>query len=230
MTTAGPGGTEMKQKHTGYHGTITKIEQQKHNAYRYNVYIDDRFAFGVHEDVLVQRRLFKGRQVDGNELKCILKQDEQKKLEQAGLRYLSYRPRTEWEIKTYLKDKGYASEEIHKQITHWQRQGYLDDRRFARQWIEERMQSKQKGRLLLAEELRRKGIEQTIIERSMQEADSCTEYEACLRLARKKVRSYRDEDALRRKHKLFRYLAGKGFEYDLIQEVWAELEHGPKEA
>jgi SOS response regulatory protein OraA/RecX len=81
----------------------------------------------------------------------------------------------------------------------------------------------------LAEELRRKGIEQTIIERSMQEADSCTEYEACLRLARKKVRSYRDENALRRKHKLFRYLAGKGFEYDLIQEVWAELEHGPKE-
>lgn len=53
---------------------ITKITSQKQKG-RYNIFIDEQFAFGVTESVLIKFRLAKGLEIDSS-----LQRDIQKKM------------------------------------------------------------------------------------------------------------------------------------------------------
>ena len=37
-----------------------QVEKQKQGRYRYNIFLNEEFAFSVHEDILVKHRLIKG--------------------------------------------------------------------------------------------------------------------------------------------------------------------------
>ena len=91
---------------------ITKIEQQKRNKKRYNIYIDDEYAFAVHEDVLIANRLLKDKEIDRENLNRLLQEEEKNKVWQKALHYISYKPRTESEIKRHLMNRGYEPEII----------------------------------------------------------------------------------------------------------------------
>lgn len=43
---------------------ITKITRQKRNEERYNIFLNDEYAFSVDESVLVKYRLTKGMTID----------------------------------------------------------------------------------------------------------------------------------------------------------------------
>ncbi len=45
-------------------GKITAIESQKKNINRVSVYIDNKFGFGLHHDVLLQYGLHSGNDLD----------------------------------------------------------------------------------------------------------------------------------------------------------------------
>ncbi|WP_202077230.1 RecX family transcriptional regulator [Caldalkalibacillus salinus] len=199
---------------------ISKIQKQKRHAQRYNIYIDDEYAFSVHEDVIVSHRLLKGREIDVDEMKGILKAEESKKAELSGLRYLGYRPRTTQEMNQYLLQKGYEQELIEALIDQWKKQGYLDDEKFAMQWVTERLRTKRKGPYVLQEELRQKGIATIYIERALAQIEEETQRTSCLALAEKKWRTLAQEkDERKRKQKLILYLQRRGYTYDIIQSI-----------
>ena len=49
---------------------ITSIEKQKKSRFRYNIFLNEQFAFSVHEDMLVKHRLLKGQYI--NAASCLL--------------------------------------------------------------------------------------------------------------------------------------------------------------
>lgn len=200
-------------------GTITKIEQQKRNKRRYNIYVNDEYAFSIHEDVLVSCRVMKGQELNESDVHQLLAEEEFKKMVQYGLRYLSYRPRTEQEMYRYLVDKGFHEREVRSVIEQFVKDKYIDDAKFATQWVKERLNGKNKGKYLLAEELRHKGIPQHLIESAIQCVDENDEIEACLTIARKKVKSIHDLNDVKQKHKLQQFLLRRGFSYDMIHRV-----------
>ncbi|MDQ0337332.1 regulatory protein [Caldalkalibacillus uzonensis] len=202
---------------------ITKVIQHSRNPHRYHIYVNDEYAFSVHEDVVVDKRLLKGKAVDEAELEAIVKEEEKKKIERAGLRYLSYRPRTQSEMRVYLQQKGFDQALIEEVIVKWVGEGYLNDEAFAVQWIEERLSTKHKGRYLLRQELKEKGIDEQVIRSALSRIDHRAEQEACLKLAQKRMKRYEGLEPTKRKHKLFAYLSQRGYPLHVIETVYEQL-------
>lgn len=216
-----------EQSHIGnVAGIISKIERQKRNAQRYNIYIQDEYAFSVHEDILISHRLLKGKEITAEEFHLIIAEEETKKAERAAYHYLSYRPRTRKEMNEYLKGKGLALPTIEHTINKLLSEGYLDDRYFAQKWVSERLRLKKKGPLLLKEELKQKGISSALVEEALHSIEHEDQIEACLPLAEKKWNQLQNKciDRREQKHKLIGYLQRRGFSFDVIQSVVHRLE------
>ena len=81
---------------------ITKIARQKNNPERYNIYLNEEYAFPVDEAILIQFGLTKGKVLDEFEIQEIAYEDEIRKAFNKGLNFLSYQMRSEHEVKKKL--------------------------------------------------------------------------------------------------------------------------------
>jgi regulatory protein len=110
-------------------------------------------------------------------------------------------------------------EETIKQL---QSEGLVDDARFAHHWIENKLRTRPRGQLLLRAELQKQGIEAEVIREALETTlprGGDVELEAAVTLAQKRVKAYRLDDPSKRWGKLARYLAGKGFSYEIIKRA-----------
>lgn len=203
---------------------ITKIEVQKKNKRRYSIYLDDVFAFGVHEDVLIEYNLVKGMILDKEFIENVLKFEELKKASNYALKYISYRPRSEKEVIDKMTQNGYENELIEYAINEMKRFGYLDDKQFALMFTRDKINIKQFGKQRLIAELYKKGINRNIIDEVIDKLiEPDEEFERALAFAKKKLRMYRNDEYIAKKRKLSNTLAGRGFNYDIISKVINEV-------
>lgn len=85
------------------------------------------------------------------------------KLVTCALRFVSYRPRSEKELKDFLAKKLFVwkvSEAVLVQrvVERMRELGYVDDQKFATWWVEQRASFRPKGKRAIAYELRKKGV------------------------------------------------------------------------
>ncbi|MEP6815473.1 MAG: regulatory protein RecX [Marmoricola sp.] len=88
--------------------------------------------------------------------------------------------------------------------------GLVDDAAFARLWVEQRASGRALARRALAQELRRKGIDDEVAAAALDELDPQDEVEAARVLVRRKLRSVRDLDQHVAVRRLTGMLARKG--------------------
>jgi regulatory protein len=89
--------------------------------------------------------------------------------------------------------------------------GLIDDEAFARSWIQSRQPGKGLARRALAQELRRKGIEDEIARDALDEVDPADEEAAARALVRKKLRTLTRVDDATATRRLVGLLARKGY-------------------
>lgn len=198
---------------------ITAIKQQVKRGDRYAVFADEKYSFSLGELELINSGLKVGQEIDQkqlNELKDTAKLD---KAYDSVLNLISRRPRSVYEIQTYLKRKGHEILHISTIVEKCQKNGLLDDAEFAESWVRSRRLLKSSSLKKLRMELRQKGIAQDIIQRVL-EADGTSDQEVLRELIAKKRRQSRYQDDL----KLMQYLAGQGFNYGHIKEAIKQLE------
>ncbi|SMO55813.1 RecX family transcriptional regulator [Melghirimyces algeriensis] len=210
-------------------GEITRIEKQKSGAPRYNIYINGNYRFAVHEDVLVRFALSKGMQVDAGEVEHILKEEERNKVRQSALRYLSFRPRTVYEMKQHLAGKGYETTFVDETVTEMIHQRYLDDRRFAEAWVEERRRRKGFGTRMLKQELEKKGVSSKIVDEVLDRLNEDEERELALEMAERRYRRLAGESWPKVERRLGQYLLRRGFVSSLVYELLREFQRRHKE-
>jgi regulatory protein len=202
---------------------VTAVKKQSRNPGRVNIYLDNKFAFGLSQELAAKFGLLVGREISGEQILLVKKGSCREKSLTMAYRYLSYRPRSEREVKDYLVRKGIGGEEIKSVIFYLEEQGYLNDNDFARWWLEQRNQFRPRGCRLLRQELIQKGISQEIIDRVLAGVD---EKELIGKLLRKRhLRSWGESD--RGREKLVAYLGRRGFSWPVILEVLESLK-GPK--
>jgi regulatory protein len=151
--------------------------------------------------------------------------DDFEKFYKASVRFLSFRPRSEKELRDYLKRKTenlkpQIDESIMERIIEsLKRDKFINDEEFTRWWVEQRTLLKPKAARVIKYELKQKGIVRELIDSFFEENES-SDSEAALKLAEKKLRTIHDQtDKYKVKEKLGRYLASKGFDWDTIKEV-----------
>ncbi len=96
------------------------------------------------------------------------------------------------------------------------RLGYLDDRRFAIQFVREKAR-RGLGRLRLAQELEKRGVDRELVQGILEEQDPVEESEAARVLAERRARSGRPAASTAR------FLAGRGFSASTIRTVLGEV-------
>jgi regulatory protein len=201
---------------------ITAIEQQKRNPERVNVFLDGAFAFGLPLNAVVDFQLKSGRQLTPIEIEELKELDDTAKATDSAIRLLTSRPRSVREIRDRLRRKEYGDETIDRVIERLREWRYIDDDAFARFWVENRESNRPRGRRLLEQELRMKGVERETVTNAIDEAD-IDERTGALEIARIKLRSYRGEEEPVARRRLGAFLARRGYGYDIVKPVLDEL-------
>jgi regulatory protein len=124
------------------------------------------------------------------------------------------RPRSEWEIKTYLKNKHSPTSLTKILLNKLSNIGLVDDLAFARSWVNSRRLLKTLSRRKIFQELLIKHVEEEVINQVLAE-DETDELAVLRELVAKKRSQSRYKDKL----KLMQYLSSKGFTYDNIKSV-----------
>ncbi len=123
-----------------------------------------------------------------------------------AVKYLGVRMRSEYEIKQYLRTKGFANEDIAEVLEVLREYKYVDDVAYAGAFIRDRLNFNPCGSKKIYAELRKRGINGDIISQALAD-NMCAEVEA---EAAVKVALKQRTDS---KEKLLRYLLGRGFSY-----------------
>jgi len=197
---------------------VTAIKPQKRKN-RFNIYLDGRFAFGLDEETLLREKIKVGQDLSPERSDILVRAGVVGKLLDKALRFLSYRPRSEKEVRDHLWRKvqrekldygGESGELITKVIDRLRERGYVDDAAFASWWVEQRLRYNPRGKMLLRSELYAKGIERSLVEAELAHYSKEDEISWARRLVGKKGIS---------SEKLAGYLSRRGFSWDIIREV-----------
>ena len=211
---------------------VTGISVQAKNVDRVNVSIDGHYRFSLDVFQVGQLGIKVGNEYDESEIVEIENESAFGKLYSRTLEYCLMRPHSAREVKDYLwrktratkyksrdgqiKDREGASEmNAQRTFERLAERGYIDDEKFARFWVENRNLTKGSSKRKLVAELRLKGIENSIIESTLNETDRSDDDELRKILAKKRSK-YADEQ------KLIAYLARQGFSYDDIKLALSE--------
>jgi regulatory protein len=200
---------------------ITKIAQQKRSS-RVNVFIDDKFAFGLSKKTLIDFDLYEGEILNEKEIEKILEKDQLTKAIEKSFRLLGIRPRSQKELEKKLKEKGFAQKIIKKAIKRIKNLGYLDDKKFAKAWLEAR-KSSSKGKYIVERELKQKGIAEKIVKKTISYYTQKDEFKIANQLVKKKEKTYKKLSPLEKKIKISRFLANRGFSWEVIRKVLEKI-------
>ncbi len=202
-------------------GKITAIRTGR--GKRVKVFLDGRLAFSLGAEIAEKRNLTVGQELTDEQVDAFTGADRSQRCLETAIRYLSYRPRSEYEIKERLHSRGFDDGITDTVIARLKSQGLIDDTAFTQFWKGNRETFSPRSQRLTRLELRRKGVADEVIDGvvgTMDEGDSA--YRAALT----KVRSFPliDYEVFRRR--LGGYLRRRGFGYEMInrtvKQVWKE--------
>ncbi len=203
--------------------TITRLQIQKKDKERVNVYLDEEFAFGVKLDVAMT--LSKGQQLSEAEIAILRDDDARNKAFDRALHFLGFRPRSTQEVERYLEGKEYADEVVADVMERLARYDYIDDDAFARFWLENRERFRPRGARALRYELRQKGVANDVIDAVLSELNEDDSAWAALQ---PKLDGWRTLEKFDFRKKATGFLGRRGFGYEAIREAvdrgWADIE------
>lgn len=142
-----------------------------------------------------------------------------------ALKFLSYRPRSEKEVRDNLLKKKASSSLIDLIIKKLQEQKFLNDREFVKWWIEQRTLVKPTGKRLIKFELKKKGIDKELIDEVFDSVEDLVhdELEMARNLVQRKINKYKGLDRQKIYQRLGGFLSRRGFDYDTIKKAIDEF-------
>ncbi len=146
--------------------------------------------------------------------------DDYQKLLNAAFRFVSFRPRSEKEIRDFLEKKLkkynlYAPTIVGKAMDRLTELDYIDDAKFASWLVEQRNLYRPKGNRLLIQELKAKGIQSRYI--------VTDELGNARRAIQKKIPIWKKLSPLAQKKKIYDFLGRRGFAGSTIFRIVDEV-------
>lgn len=202
---------------------VLKIKRSTRYNDRIIITFENKSVLRVPESAFILHPIKIGDSISPTDIN---KYDEKMRLQEArdaAFRLLSYRMRSEGEIKKRLADKSFMSNEIDATVNNLKKLNYVNDLEFARAFAKEKVKLKNIGPLLLRSELFKHYIETALIDRIIQEIYDKYDIHTLIEkhLEKKSINKGSPlENAI--KKKLDNYLRRKGFSWGQINAVYAD--------
>ncbi|MBI4039273.1 RecX family transcriptional regulator [Candidatus Daviesbacteria bacterium] len=205
---------------------ITDIAPQKKRPNYFNIFLDGKFAFSASAQTVAEKKLKVGQELSDVQLDHTRKQVGIEKLLTKALFFLSFRSRSEHEIRQYLaqkitdeKDTILADEVIAK----LKKIGQVDDLAFARAWIDSRSRSKPRSLKFIKFELIRKGIDRAIIDQELSQVGPADQVELALKVLIKKRQKLHKLPEKEQQLKAWGYLSRLGFDWETAKVAFDQF-------
>ena len=199
---------------------ITKVEPQKKNPERCNLYLDGEFVCAMSMLVVVQNQLLPGKEITQEKLLDMVFESEKENAFNYAVDYICKYVPSQKQMTHKLYDKKYTKRVVDYVIEKCKSYGYIDDEKYAQSYVFQNR--KLKGKLKLKQELMLKGISAEIIDNVLQDYD---EEDGCLILARKKALN-KDLDDPKVYAQLVRFLQYRGYDWEQIKAAIDKVRAG----
>ena len=205
-------------------GKITALKTNKRTGRQVNLYLDGKFAVKLDTELAVKNGLKVGEEITDGRIKELTEDVGLARGLNLAYRFLSYRPRSEAEMKDRLHRRGFEDSKIEIIINKLKEKNLLDDTAFAQFWKENRDTFRPRSQRLTRLELKKKGVADEIIKEVTDDSDDMqSAYQAALHKAQHLPNQ--DYEVFRRR--LGDYLKRRGFGYTVISQtvkrLWQEM-------
>lgn len=203
---------------------ITKITRQKKNNERYNLYLDEKYALSLDEAVLIKYQLAKGKVIEEFTLDEIVFDDEVRKAFNKAINFLSYRMRSEHEVKQKLLQNEFGEAVILEAIRKLYEYGFLNDESFTKALVETQKKNSKKGPTAIRQELKKKGIDKDLQEEVLSNYSEEEQIGIARTLAEKIINQHQDKTPMQIKQKVQDTLQRKGYNFSIISQALSTFE------
>lgn len=135
------------------------------------------------------------------------------------LRLLTGTPRTRKQLADALRKREIPDEAAEEVLSRFEEVGLINDSAFADAWVESRHHGRGLARRALAQELRTKGVDSTLIDAAVSQLDTEQEEVTARELVDRKLRATRGLDRDKRLRRLAGMLARKGYSEGMALRV-----------
>lgn len=197
---------------------ITAIESQKRGPNRVNIHLDGKYAFSLPRITAAWLKV--GQELSEEKLASLKAEDVRERALQQALLFLSYRVRSESEIRRNLRKHEIPEDIIEQTLERLREDRLADDNQFARAWVENRNTFRPRSRRALMMELRQKGVAEEAARSALAGMDEeALAYSAGLKHApRLEVLEWNEF-----RRKLSEFLSRRGFPYSVIAPVVSRI-------
>ncbi len=204
---------------------ITRIETQKKARERKSIFVDDAFAAGVSNETLLRAGLRTGDSISPDQLASLEIAEERLKARATAYRFLSTRPRTEFEIRKRLAESDFPEVRIAETIDQLKQSGLINDEDFAGMFVRDALRRRSYGPRVLRRKMALVGLSSNLIEEALHnELDPDTEERKATEAAHKFMKRARmkrlDKKDQAGRAKLGAFLARRGFSWNVISSVF----------
>lgn len=197
---------------------ITKIEVQKKNQDRVNIYVDEKFFMAIYKELVFTFNLKKGDNIDEDNLRQILNDEMFLKGKNKALNILSKSSQSEKKMREKLVED-FEEDVIERVIEFLKKYNFINDDELASKIVNTNVNLNKYGKNKIKQNLYNKGIEKSSIDEAISNIDHDAEFENALYLAEKRYARLKNEDPKKVYSKIANHLAYKGFNYDIIKRV-----------
>ena len=202
---------------------ITKVSAQKCPG-RYNIFLDGKYAFSAGEKTVAEFVLLKGKELDDEQVEKIRQFDADAKASDLAAHFLSYEPRTIFEVLQYLKKHEISDEAANSAVNQLNELGYLDDRQYAKLFIKNDLRVGSDGPKSLLRKLTQKGVDPEISQTELDEVMDEDWIEVGQRVIKSMIHQAGKLAQRELKRKMKTKLLMHGFDGGISSEIIASLD------
>lgn len=194
-------------------GRITSITPQKKNKKRYSIFVDDEFLIGVADETLLEHNLRKGDEVTVQLFRKLQRAEGRHAVKSYLLGLLARRDHARRELYRKAKRKDHPGDMINDVLDELERKELINEEAFAGKFARDKSHLNNWGPSKIKAHLAKKGIAKDVREQIVAETFEEVDLQERFRtlVEKKRRRFLREEDAFKRKKKVFDYLQRKGY-------------------
>jgi regulatory protein len=198
---------------------ITKVEIQKNNKNRVNIYIDEEFAFACDAQLVYIHNIAKGVIIEKKGLQDIINEDNYIKGKSCALHFLERSAKSAKQIIDKLTIKEFDNKTIDRVMEFLKQYEFIDDSRYVELFIKEKIKTCGKNKIKFA--LIKKSLPQDLIKEAINRITSEQQLETALILGEKRMITLLKSENDRKKlyKKVSDYLMRTGYDYQIVNEV-----------
>lgn len=199
---------------------VYSIKKKKYSKKYFVNFVDfthDSIELGL--DVIMKYSITKDKEIEDELIDEALYEQTYKDAKLAAFNFVSFKPRSESEVRQRLERKEYSSDSIEKAIKFLYEFNYLNDEEYANMFVKNFIKKTPSGEFKLKQELLKRGISEDFINKSIAEYyPSNKALEMAEEAAKKHLKKVSHKPKVKQKKLISDFLARRGFDWDVVNK------------